>query len=204
MLTSISMLIVGVFAAEVEEMLHSGFGPGLSSAMTCPACDGALSSWGGYRRRVRTGGIVVVLLIARVRCRVCGVTHALLPDFLLARRRDIASHVVFALEGAAGGRGWRPLCAALGVPGATVRGWLRRLRHQAPARAALFWRLSGALGEDAPRAPPALSLLGGLWQAMTLAHRAASRAIGVAQVGAVCAFSSRVTGGGLLFNTPRP
>ena len=185
-------------------MLGSGFGPGLDPAMACPVCEGPLAAWGGYRRQVRLSGVVVAFRLARVVCRWCGVTHVLLPGFLLARRLDVASSVVSALRGAAGGRGHRPLAAALLVPGATVRGWLRRLRWLAAARAAVFWRVAGELGLGAARPPPGLSALGGLWRAVSFAHHGACRVFGDEAVGSVGAFASRVTSGGLLFTTDRP
>jgi hypothetical protein len=38
--------------------------------------------WGRYKRSVKTGEQKYVLEIQRVKCKACGVTHALLPDFL--------------------------------------------------------------------------------------------------------------------------
>ena len=53
-------------------------------------------------------------------------SHSLLPDVLVSRRVDLASVIGWALEAKAAGVGHRPIAGQLGVPAATVRGWLRR------------------------------------------------------------------------------
>jgi len=114
-------------------------GPVACAGMRCPACAGQLGSWGGYRRRVRVGRATFRLLVRRARCGACERTHALLPGFLLARRLDMVDVIGCALEMAAGGRGYRPIAAALGRTGTTVRSWLRRLRARADVCAAGSW-----------------------------------------------------------------
>jgi transposase-like protein len=125
------VLIVPVSRRWVGPMLRVGVGPSLERGMRCPVCAGELGSWGGYRRRVRVGRARFRLLVRRARCRACERTHALLPGFLLARRLDVVDVIGCALEMAAGGRGYRPIAAALGRKETTVRSWLRRLRARA-------------------------------------------------------------------------
>src|SRR6266511_3770051 len=48
-------------------------------------------------------------------CRGCRVSHALLPAFVLARRLDAVAAIGAGLAWAVGGRGMRPIAAALGV-----------------------------------------------------------------------------------------
>jgi hypothetical protein len=105
-----------------------------SGAMACPSCGaGRLRSWGyGRGRAVRVPGGTRVLCPRRARCRSCAATHILLPAWAVSRRADSAG--VIARAAAASvlhGTGTARLGAELGVPAATVRGWLRRLRGRA-------------------------------------------------------------------------
>jgi transposase-like protein len=68
----------------------------------------------------------------RARCRSCAATHVLLPSWALPRRADSAGTVARAAAASVlHGTGTARLGAQLGVPAATVRGWLRRLRARA-------------------------------------------------------------------------
>ena len=49
--------------------------------------------WAGYRRYVRAAGRCRKIFVPRLRCGRCGVTHALLPAFVLAWRLDAAEAV---------------------------------------------------------------------------------------------------------------
>jgi len=51
----------------------------------------------------------------------------LLPVTVLLRRADAAAVIWAALVARAAGRGHRSIAALVGVPAATVRGWLRRM-----------------------------------------------------------------------------
>jgi hypothetical protein len=55
----------------------------------------------------------------------------LLPAWCALRRADGIEVIGAAAGLAMAGNGRRPIAAALGVPAATVRGWLRRLRARA-------------------------------------------------------------------------
>jgi hypothetical protein len=55
---------------------------------------------------------------------------------------------------AASGAGWRGIAAALGVPGATVRRWLRRFAGRAEAVRVFFTRAGLAAGIDLPAVAP--------------------------------------------------
>jgi hypothetical protein len=121
----------------------------------CPDCRGVLRPWGWARPR-GVHGVAGVLRPRRARCGGCLVTHVLLPVTVLLRRAYAVEVIGAALMARAGGSGHRPIAAALGVPAATVRGWLRvmaarlestRLRLLAVAcRAGVDQRVPTALG----------------------------------------------------------
>jgi hypothetical protein len=50
-----------------------------------------LIRWGTYERQARTGLEVYCIRVQRVRCKVCGRTHSLLPDFLHPYRHYVIS-----------------------------------------------------------------------------------------------------------------
>lgn len=92
----------------------------------CPACSqGVLGGWGFARSR-RVVGVVAAVRPRRARCRSCLVTHVLLPVTVLLRRSYAAEQIWMALSARARGVGHRRAAICLGVPAATVRGWLRR------------------------------------------------------------------------------
>jgi hypothetical protein len=122
----------------------------------------------------------------------------LLPEGLLVRRRDEVEVIGAALVAYVGGDGHRRIAERLGVPAATVRGWLRRFGARATAVAAFFtrWALMLAPGSDPPA--PAGSAVADAVEAVGLATRAAVLRFGP---GLVWARAARLTGGGLLANT---
>ena len=78
---------------------------------------------GGRRQRLRP---------RRGLCRSCGATHILLPSWAAPRRTDAVGVIARAAAlSVLHGTGSARLGAELGVPAATVRGWLRRLRARA-------------------------------------------------------------------------
>ena len=91
----------------------------------------------------------------RLRCGRCGVSHALLPAFVLAWRLD-AAEAVGAVIGqvAGGGCGVRPAAAAAGVPHTTARGWVRRFAARAGELAVSFSALAAELGGEVVRPQP--------------------------------------------------
>ena len=89
------------------------------------------AAWGARDRRVRRP--------RRARCAACLVTHVLLPVTVLLRRAYAAEVIGAALLARAAGQGHRSIGAALGVPAATVRGWLRVMAARLdPARVHLL------------------------------------------------------------------
>jgi hypothetical protein len=54
----------------------------------CPVCGDRLTGWSGYRRWLRDDGEYRIW-VRRGRCPACRHTHALLPDFVHARRLDV-------------------------------------------------------------------------------------------------------------------
>jgi len=171
------MLTVGNNTAGVEELLGNGL-------LSCPCCGGRLGGWGhAARRRVFTAGRVpVAVRPRRPRCGSCGVTHVLLPSWLLSRRCDGTAVIGDMLARAARGQGFRGIAAASGVPEDTVRGRLRRFRSLAGRVREFFTRLAGALSPDPVPLDPAGSVLadavvaiaaaaaaaGGRWPALTV------------------------------------
>jgi transposase-like protein len=105
-----------------------------SGMLACPSCrSGRLRSWGwGRERAIRVPGGTRRLRPRRGRCRSCGATHVLLPAWSAPRRADSTGTIASAVAlSALDGIGTARLGARLGVPAATVRGWLRRLRSRA-------------------------------------------------------------------------
>lgn len=102
--------------------------------MSCPACGHPRVAFDGtYPRHTRRGRVS----IQRVLCGSDACvqrSHSLLPDVLVSRRVDLASMIGWALAAnASAGSGQRAAGVALGVPVATVRGWLRRARARGAA-----------------------------------------------------------------------
>ena len=147
---------------------------------------GRLGPWGrGRERAVRLHrGERAVTAPPRGRCRSCGATHMLLPSWMAPRRADGTGVIARAAAAAAlHGTGSARLGAELGVPPATVRGWLRRLRSRAgdlrqDATAAL-----GVItaGRDWPCLAPCGSPLGDALAAVIACARAAIACHGYAE-----------------------
>ena len=163
------MLTVGNSQAVVEELLGNGL-------LSCPGCGGRLGGWGhASRRPVFTAGrVAVAVRPRRARCAGCGVTHVLLPAWLLARRCDGTSVIGDMLARAARGQGFRGIAAASGVPEGTVRGRLRRFRASAGRVREFFTRLAGALAVDPVPLDPAGSPLADAVVAVAAAAAAAA------------------------------
>jgi hypothetical protein len=178
---------------QVESELSAG-------RLRCPGCGDRLARWGRARgRNVRVmGGRERRVQPRRARCVGCARTHVLLPDELLVRRRDEVAVIGSALVAHAAGDGHRRIAGRLGVPAATVRGWLRRFASRAGAIAAFFtqWALTLAPGSDPPA--PTASAVGDAVEAVGVATRAAVRRFGP---GPVWTRAARLTGGGMLANT---
>lgn len=93
----------------------------------CVGCSHTMAFDGCYPRQVREAGVVHRVFVRRAFCRRCDISEALLPDFVLHRRRDSTSTVGAAVlvdvgvelpEHAAG--------LYRGVPERTVRAWRQR------------------------------------------------------------------------------
>ncbi len=108
--------------ASVEAALRAG-------RLLC-GCGSSLAPWGHARTRSLRGlgGQLRWQRPRRARCQACRVTTVLLANWSLPRRRDTIEVIGIALTAHAAGAGHRPIARRLGVPDATVRGWLRRAR----------------------------------------------------------------------------
>lgn len=187
------MLMVSGVLEQVESELAAG-------VLGCPGCGSRLVPWGWARaRNVRlAGGVERRVRPRRARCSGCGATHVLLGDGLLWRRRDGVEVIGAALVAHAAGAGHRTIAAVVGVPAATVRGWLRRFRVRAATIASFFcrWAMVLAPGSDPPA--PTASAAGDAVEAVGVATRAAVWRFGP---GPVWVTAARLCGGGLLANT---
>jgi transposase-like protein len=162
----------------------------------CPSCLVPVVFWSGYWRHVRWPERERKIFIPRVRCRACGVSHALLPAFVLARRLDAAEPVGAVIEQVAGGGcGVRVAAAAAGVPHTTARGWVRRFAGRAGELAVSFSALAVELGAEVVRLLP--DRLRSAVVAIGAAFMAAAGLPGWAVLGR-WRFACAVTGGSLL------
>ena len=162
----------------------------------CPSCSSPVVFWSGYWRYVRRRGRCRKVFIRRVRCRACGVTHALLPAFTLAWRLDAAEDAGAVIgQVASGACGVRPAAARAQVPYTTARGWVRRFAARAGELAVSFSALAAELGgEVIGQAGPSCQLAA---VAIGAAFTAAAALPGWAPLGP-WRFACAVTGGSLL------
>jgi transposase-like protein len=169
----------------------------------CPSCAGPLVLWSGYRRHVRAAGRCRKIFVPRLRCAPCGVSHALLPAFVLAWRLDTAETVGAVLAEVAGGAcGVRPAAARAGVPHTTARGWVRRFRARAPGLGVAFAALAVELGGTV--ITPAADACGFALAGIKAAFGEAASLPGWLALG-VWRFASSVSGGRLIAaNTTSP
>jgi len=150
-----------------------------SGALACPSCgSGRLRPWGRGRERViRLRDCATARLSPRRgRCGSCQVTHIVLPSWMASRRADAVGVIAAAaVASVLHGTGTARIGADLGVPAATVRGWLRRLRVRAGAMRQDAMVLSGRLtaGRDAPFPEPSGSALGDALSAVAACAHAA-------------------------------
>lgn len=147
------MQIVFVLGVGVEAWLAAAGRVEVPRPLSCPSCGhGEVSFDGWYPRQTRRGRV----WIQRLLCGNGGCSqrsHSLLPDVLVSGRCDLASVIGWALEAKAAGMGHRPIAEVLGVPAATVRGWLRRAAAGG-GRVANRLLAVAAAADPAVRAPP--------------------------------------------------
>jgi hypothetical protein len=135
------VVIVQHFPGSVKQYAEAVPFPGRSFPIPdrCPHPDcqatGCLIRWGTYARSARTGDTDYRILIQRVRCKVCGHTHSLLPDFLHPYRH----YVIRLLQHGVSlylmvDLGWGRLMDRLPAPGparSTVREWVASFAYGA-------------------------------------------------------------------------
>ncbi|MBV8349105.1 MAG: helix-turn-helix domain-containing protein [Mycolicibacterium sp.] len=135
------MVTVEADPVHVESRLAAG-------GIACPTCgDGVLGGW-GYARVRQIEGVRDPVRPRRARCRACTVTHVLLPVTVLLRRAYSAERIWAALTARAEGSGHRRIGVILGIPSATVRGWLRRAAQRLEAIRSWFLGVAVAVGVD--------------------------------------------------------
>lgn len=135
------MVIVQHFAGSVKEYAHAVRAeacvfplPGRCPHPNCLA-NGSLIRWGTYARWACLADRDYPLSVQRVRCKVCGRTHSLLPDFLHPHRH----YVLVLLQQVVdlyllAGLGWQRLMDRLSEPGparSTVREWVSSFAYGA-------------------------------------------------------------------------
>jgi hypothetical protein len=189
------VLIVCAVEALVESDLVGG-------VLSCSSCRAVLGPWGHARARVVRCAVGDRLLRPRrARCRGCAVTHVLLPDLCLLRRRDEVGVIGAAIEASVGGAGHGSIAGRLGVPKDTVRGWLRRFASRAELIRAHFTRWAFALDPELGAIGPAGSDAADALQAIGVAVRAWVLRFGPGPVWRIAGSLSR---GRLLSNTSSP
>jgi len=124
---------------------------------------------GCYTRKVRQAGVVHELVVHRVRCPRCRAGHAVLPDFVVARRLDSAGVIGAAVAAAAGVPQAAAVALLAAVPARTVRSWRARFTAISMPLAIGFSALAAERGwqpVDLPCVTPAhtaMAAIGAAW-----------------------------------------
>jgi hypothetical protein len=164
------VVIVQPFFGSVKEYIATVLARGCPFPVPdrCPHPDcqaaGSLIRWGTYQRGALTGEADYRIRVQRVRCKVCGRTHSLLPDFLHPHRHFVISLLqqVVSLSLLAG-LGWRKLMRQVreaydqGPARPTVREWVASFAYGAGyllLDALLRHLLALDPGIDLPDLPP--------------------------------------------------
>ena len=135
------MVIVQHFPGSVKQYAEALDFPGreFSIPKRCPhpECQASdcLIRWGTYARWARTDDINCRISIQRIRCKVCGRTHSLLPDFVHPYRRydiGLMQHMVsrYVMKG----QGWSSLeqhMPSSDLDRSTVREWVSTFAYGA-------------------------------------------------------------------------
>ena len=143
----------------------------------CADCGEMMTFDGSYRRHVREAGVVHEIFVRRAFGHRCDRSDALLPDFVIRRRRDstcaVGAEVLERFEVEI------PTDAAAlyaGVPERTVRSWRQRFGERAGELSALLNAMAIEWTEpSSPRSCNAARPGGRAIDAMALAWRAAQR-----------------------------
>lgn len=104
----------------------------------CPSCRAELRVQGGYPRALRHAGRRYRLWIWRGYCRACDVSHALLPDVIVAHHLDSVDTIHHAVTGG----------ATPDVAASTRRGWRARFRRNQRILESACMATTIALGGD--------------------------------------------------------
>jgi hypothetical protein len=135
------VVIVSHFPGSVKQYITALPFPGRTFALPdrcphpeCHAAD-SLIRWGTYQRWACTAGAAYMMRVQRIRCKVCGRTHSLLPDFLHPYRHYVIrllQHVVYLylIAGLGLGRLLRQMPES-GPARSTVREWIRSFAYGA-------------------------------------------------------------------------
>jgi hypothetical protein len=192
------VLIVDSDEAVVEQELLSG-------QLACPDCGGVLRPWAHASSRPLhlLGGAVERFAPRRAICRAHpkAMTHVLLPDACLMRRRDHVEVIGSAIERHARGAGQRPIAVSLGVSREKVRGWLQAFAAAAGEIRVHFTRWAHALDPELGAIAPAKEAVADVLSAIGVAVRAYVQRFGPSPEWGVVA---RLSGGVLLCNTKLP
>lgn len=189
------MLIVETDKAAVDTGLRTG-------RLSCPDCAGTLRPWGhSVDREVRLLSSSERRRFRRSICRSCRVTHVLIPEDTLVRRRHAVEVIGAALVAMAKGSGHRPIAVDLGIAPSTVRGWLRRFSAMASGIRDHFVRWAHAVDPGHDDLSPGSSTVSDAVSAIGVLGIVAVRRFGPRPVWSL---ASVVTGGGLMCNTSSP
>lgn len=171
------MQMVFVLEVGVDVWLAAGGRVEVPRPSSCPSCGHDRVIFDGwYPRHTRRGRVA----IQRVLCGNDGCirrSHSLLPDVLVSGRVDLATVIGWALEAKAAGVGHRTIAVQLGVPAATVRGWLRRAAVWG-GRVAVGLLAVAAAADPSGRSPPGADPVATLVVAVARAASAWSRLSG--------------------------
>lgn len=190
-----ALLIVRDCAEVVEAELKTG-------ELACPGCHGELRPWGHARERTARLAVGQVRhRPRRARRRVCHKTTVLLVERFFARRVDAAEVIGEALMAKAGGGGQRSAAVRARRPRETVRNWFRAFAAWAPESCRHFLAWALALDPGLHEVVGHGSVFADAVEAIALAARAASLALGSRPV---WSWAAQMTREGLLSNTTWP